>query len=46
MTAKTYDQLDANFNPSLFMAFMVACVAGLGVLQELARRKAVADAWK
>ena len=46
MTAKTYDQLDANFNPSLFMAFMVACVAGLGVLQELARRKSVADAWK
>lgn len=44
-TAKRFDQLDPDFNPGLFLAFMTACLAGLVVLRSLAARKQLKAAW-
>ena len=45
-TARRFDQLDADFNPGLFVLLMVSAAAATWTLGFFAARKDVEEAWK
>jgi len=45
-TARRFDQLDADFNPGLFVLLMVGAAVATYALGFFAARRDVAEAWK